>query len=72
MIGAMDASLEETRKDGGGVKLEVQGMHVAGIRFVNRGSSSDDGSRCVMWSASLRRGIARLRLEQRRRRRGDG
>jgi hypothetical protein len=29
-------------------------MHVAGIRFVNRGSSSDDGSRCVMWSASLR------------------
>ena len=48
MIGLIEASLET--KDGK-VKMEVQGMHVAGIRFVNRNSS--DG-RCMMWSASLR------------------
>ncbi|TVU10438.1 hypothetical protein EJB05_43967, partial [Eragrostis curvula] len=48
MIGVIEASLE--RKDGK-VKLEMQGMHVAGISSVKRKSS--DG-RCILWSASLR------------------
>ncbi|OEL27141.1 hypothetical protein BAE44_0011837 [Dichanthelium oligosanthes] len=48
MIGLIEASLE--RKDGA-VKLEMQGLHVAGISFINRKPS--DG-RCMMWSASLR------------------
>ncbi|CAN6205066.1 unnamed protein product [Urochloa humidicola] len=52
MVGLIEASLE--RKDAA-VKLEMQGLHVAGITFVNR-KPSDDG-RCVMWSASLRQCI---------------
>ncbi|CAL5072862.1 unnamed protein product [Urochloa decumbens] len=49
MLGLVEASLQ--RKDGT-VKLEMQGMHVAGISFVNRKPSGD--GRCAMWSASLR------------------
>ncbi|XP_062199871.1 uncharacterized protein LOC133902279 [Phragmites australis] len=49
MIGLIEESLES--KDGK-VKLEVQGMHVAGISFVNRKLGV---GRCMMWSASLRR-----------------
>ncbi|CAN6211315.1 unnamed protein product [Urochloa humidicola] len=52
MVGLIEASLE--RKDAA-VRLEMQGLHVAGISFVNR-KPSDDG-RCVMWSASLRQCI---------------
>ncbi|RLN34995.1 uncharacterized protein C2845_PM03G06120 [Panicum miliaceum] len=48
MIGLIEASLQ--RKDGA-VKQEVQGLHAAGISFINRKPS--DG-RCMMWSASLR------------------
>ncbi|CAN6167985.1 unnamed protein product [Urochloa humidicola] len=49
MVGLVEASLQ--RKDGA-VKLEMQGVHVAGMSFVNR-KPSEDG-RCVMWSTSLR------------------
>ncbi|KAL6655046.1 hypothetical protein ACP70R_005872 [Stipagrostis hirtigluma subsp. patula] len=61
MVGLIEASLE--RKDGK-VKLATQGLHVAGISFVNRRKSSDD--RCVMWSASLRK------CEESRHGAGDG
>ncbi|KAL6844573.1 hypothetical protein ACP4OV_025232 [Aristida adscensionis] len=50
MIGLIEASLG--RKDDGKVRLQMQGLHVAGISFVNR--RAGDG-RCMMWSASLRR-----------------
>ncbi|KAJ1290804.1 hypothetical protein BS78_02G271200 [Paspalum vaginatum] len=48
MVGLIEASLQ--RKDGA-VKLEMQGLHVAGISFIN-GIPSD--RRCMMWSAHLR------------------
>lgn len=48
MIGIIEASLET---EDGKVRLEMQGMHVAGISFVNGKSSGD--TRCMMWSASL-------------------
>ncbi|KAF8700706.1 hypothetical protein HU200_034057 [Digitaria exilis] len=48
MIGLIEASLE--KKDGV-VKLEMLGLHVAGISFISRKPS--DG-RCMLWSASLR------------------
>ncbi|CAN6218716.1 unnamed protein product [Urochloa humidicola] len=50
MVGLVEASLQ--RKDAT-VKLEMQGVHVAGMSFVN-GKPSEDCGRCVMWSASLR------------------
>ncbi|CAL5086863.1 unnamed protein product [Urochloa decumbens] len=49
MLGLVEASLQ--RKDAA-VKLEMLGMHVAGISFVNRKPGGD--GRCAMWSASLR------------------
>ncbi|KAF8759272.1 hypothetical protein HU200_010308 [Digitaria exilis] len=48
MIGLIEASLEN--KDGV-VKLEMLGLHVAGISFISR--KPRDG-RCMLWSASLR------------------
>ncbi|CAN6175313.1 unnamed protein product [Urochloa humidicola] len=51
MVGLVEASLQRKEKDAA-VKLEMQGVHVAGISLVNR-KSSEDG-RCVMWSTSLR------------------
>ncbi|WVZ65848.1 hypothetical protein U9M48_015147 [Paspalum notatum var. saurae] len=48
MIGLIETSLQ--RKDGA-VKLEMQGLHVAGISFISRTPSD---YRCMMWSAYLR------------------
>ncbi|XP_052168695.1 uncharacterized protein LOC127785299 [Oryza glaberrima] len=49
MIGVMEASLE--KKDGR-VKLEMQGMHVAGILF-GASSKGRSNGRAMMWSACL-------------------